>query len=113
VNDQDAKELCFGLIYADSEEEVIQLLTDRGLWDDTRSWRYYGDDELNWSRAGNQQGRSDFALNEKLVNAIDSRLMLECMLAGIAPEDPEAPKSMREAVNRFIENWLSTRLRLG
>jgi hypothetical protein len=43
-------------------------------------------------------------VNEKLVNTIDSRLMLECMLAGISPEDEtNAPKSMREAVNRFIE----------
>jgi hypothetical protein len=109
MNNQDAMELCLALIYEDSEEEVVRILKDRGLWDDPRHWRYYGDDELNWNRAGNQQGRSDFALNEKLVNTIDSRLMLECMLAGIPPEDPAAPQSMREAVNRFIEkSWSGT-----
>jgi hypothetical protein len=98
------------LIHADSEEEVVRILKKRGLWDNPDYWRYYGDDELNWNRAGNQQARADFALNEKLVNTIDSRLMLECMLAGINPEDEvKAPKSMREAVNRFIEKtWSGT-----
>jgi hypothetical protein len=101
---EDAKKLCLELINADSEEEVVAILKKWGFWDDPACWRYYGDDELNWNRAGNQQARSDFAVNEKLVNTIDSRLMLECMLAGINPEDHQkAPQSMREAVNRFIE----------
>jgi hypothetical protein len=107
VKQADAKKLCHELINTDSEDEVIAILKKWGLWDDPANWRYYGDDELNWNRAGNQQARADFALNEKLVNTIDSLLMLECMLAGINPEDQvNAPKSMREAVNRFIEkSW--------
>jgi hypothetical protein len=106
----DAKKLCLELINTDSEEEVVAILQKWGFWDNRACWRYYGDDELNWNRAGNQQSRSDFAINEKLVNTIDSRLMLECMLAGINPEDEaKAPKSMREAVNRFIEKtWSGT-----
>ncbi len=113
VNDQQAEELCMALIQADSEDEVIQILKERALWDDPRYWRYYGDDELNWNRAGNQQGRADFALNEKLVNTIDTRLMLECMLAGIAPEGPDAPSTIREAVNRFIEGTWSGTLKVS
>jgi len=109
VNDDEAKMLCLELIHADGEEVVVEILKKRGLWDHPDHWRYYGDDELNWNRAGNQQARADFAVNEKLVNTIDSRLMLECMLAGIPPEDPKAPQSMREAVNRFIEKtWGGT-----
>jgi hypothetical protein len=93
---EDAKKLCLELINADSEEEVVAILKKWGFWDDPACWRYYGDDELNWNRAGNQQARSDFAVNEKLVNTIDSRLMLECMLAGINPEDHQkAPQSRR------------------
>lgn len=99
----EAKKLCLELMNSDAEEEVVDLLRKRGLWDNPDYWRYYGDDELNWNRAGNQQARSDFAANEKLVNTIDSRLMLECMLAGIPTDNPSAPQSMREAVNRFIE----------
>ncbi|MBI4183688.1 MAG: hypothetical protein HY521_06800 [Proteobacteria bacterium] len=109
MENEDAKELCLALIRADGEEEVVKVLQERGLWDDPRYWRYYGDDELNWNRAGNQQARSDFAVNEKLVNTVDSRLMLECMLAGIPPEGLDAPQSTREAVNRFIEKtWTGT-----
>jgi len=100
------KELCTSLMLADSEQQVIALLKERGYWDDPSCWRYYGDDELNWNRAGNQQVRADFALNEKLVNTIDTRLMLECMLDGVSPESAEAPQSIREAVNRFVEkSW--------
>ncbi|MBE0580152.1 hypothetical protein [Devosia sp.] len=109
MNNQEVKDLCLALMRVDSETEVVEILKGQGLWDDPRCWRYYGDDELNWNRAGNQQGRADFALNEKLVNTIDTRLMLECMLAGVAPEGPDAPQSIREAVNRFIEkSWSGT-----
>jgi hypothetical protein len=110
MNHPEAEELCLQLLKTDSEEEVVAILKKCGVWDNPAHWRYYGDDELNWNRAGNQQARADFALNEKLVNTVDSRLMLECMLAGINPEDEtKAPKSMREAVNRFIEKtWSGT-----
>jgi hypothetical protein len=110
VKYEDARKLCLELINTDSEDEVIGILKKWGYWDNPACWRYYGDDELNWNRAGNQQARADFAVNEKLVNTIDSRLMLECMLVGINPEDEtNAPKSMREAVNRFIEKtWSGT-----
>jgi hypothetical protein len=110
VKYDEAKKVCLELIHADGEEEVVAILKKWGVWDNPDNWRYYGDDELNWNRAGNQQARSDFAVNEKLVNTIDSRLMLECMLAEIDPEDEtKAPGSMREAVNRFIEKtWAGT-----
>lgn len=111
---EDAKRLCLELINTDSEEEVVAILKQWGLWDNPACWRYYGDEELNWDRAGNQSARSDFAVNEKLVNTIDSRLMLESMLAGINPEDEEnAPDTMREAVNRFIEKTWSGVLKVS
>ena len=113
MTNEETKKLCLDLIRADGEEEVVEILTAAGLWDDPDCWRFYGDDELNWNRAGNQQGRTDFAINEKLVNTIDSRLMLECMLSGIAPEDPEAPQTMREAVNRFIEKTWTGKLKVS
>jgi hypothetical protein len=103
MTDEDARELCLELISSETEEEVIDLLKAQGYWDDPRYWRYYGDRELNWSQAGGQQARSDFALNEKGVNAIDSLLTLLCLLAGIDPEGPGAPKTIREAVARFVE----------
>lgn len=99
-----AKELCEQLINADVEADVIALLTAAGYWGDPACWRYYGDNELNWSQAGGQQGRADFALNEKAINSIDAVLTLKCLLEGINPEGPEAPASVREAVAKFIEH---------
>lgn len=99
-----AKDLCLALMQADAESQVIDLLKAAGYWDNPNCWRYYGDSELNWSQAGGQQGRADFALNEKAINSIDSVLTLLCLLAGIDPEGPEAPSSIREAVAKFVEH---------
>ncbi|HVA19433.1 MAG TPA: hypothetical protein VMU55_04595, partial [Solirubrobacteraceae bacterium] len=69
---------------------------------DARNVGYYGDNALNWSQAGGQQGRADFALNEKAINSIDAVLTLKCLLAGINPEGPQAPPTIRAAVAQFI-----------
>ncbi len=103
MDNAQTKDLCLKLLRADKEQDVIDLLRQAGLWDDPACWRYYGDNELNWSQAGGQQGRADFALNEKVINSIDAVLTRECLLAGIDPQSSEAPKSIREAVARFIE----------
>jgi hypothetical protein len=45
TNDQ-IRDLCVALLYADTEDEVIGLLNSAGFWDNSTLWRYYGDDEL-------------------------------------------------------------------
>jgi len=89
---------------ADSEEEVIGLLEEAGIWDKKDLWRFYGDYENNYNTIGNQQGRPDAALVEKVVNAVDARLMNECLTRGIDPEGPRAPKSIRQAVAMFFDD---------
>lgn len=103
MNDSQLKELCLALMRADSEEEVIQLLKDAGYWDRPEYWRYYGDRETNFNSAGNQQAKPDAALVEKLINAVDARLMNECLVRGIDPAGNAAPQSIREAVAMFFE----------
>jgi hypothetical protein len=103
MNEAQAKELCLALMRADSEEEVISLLEEAGLWDDKGLWRFYGDYENNYNTIGNQQGRPDAALVEKVVNAVDARLMNECLVRGIDPEGPAAPQSIRQAVAMFFD----------
>ena len=49
MTNHELRELCLSLLKADSEEEVVQILTDRGFWDDPKLWRYYGDREDNFS----------------------------------------------------------------
>jgi hypothetical protein len=88
---------------ADTEAEVVSLLRSAGYWDDDASWRYYGDQDSNYGIVGNQASKPDVALVEKIVNAVDARLILECQLRGIDPEGPDAPRSIRSAVAEFFE----------
>ncbi len=99
-----AKELCLRLMRADSQDEVVQVLTDAGYWNDPRCWRLFDDNENNYSTIGNQQSRAEAALVEKIINSIDARLVNACLLRGIPPDSPSAPRSIREAVARFFEN---------
>jgi len=103
MNNVETKELCLSLMKADTEKEVILLLTNAGYWDNPSAWRYYGDRESNFNTIGNQQSRPEAALVEKLINAVDARLMNECLERGIDPEGAAAPQSIREAVARFFE----------
>lgn len=97
-------ELCLSLMNADSEAEVIGVLTDAGYWDDEKAWRYYGDRETNYNSVGNQSSKPDVAIVEKIVNSVDARLLLECQLRGIDPEGPDAPPTIRAAVAEYFED---------
>src|SRR5258706_603717 len=77
MNNNQKKDLCLALMRADSEAEVVRILTEASYWGDKRVWRLYGDRENNFSTIGNQQNRPDAALVEKLINSVDARLMHE------------------------------------
>jgi len=98
----DAKEFCLKLLRAETEEEVIDLLTRYGCWSDRSLWKPYGDMPNNRSIVGNQQSSSVAALVEKLVNSIDAILMAECYRRGIDPKSPKAPRTMRAAAELFF-----------
>ncbi|HLF44630.1 MAG TPA: hypothetical protein VJA46_14050 [Acidimicrobiia bacterium] len=99
----DTADLCLSLMRADHEDEVVELLTEAGYWEDPTVWRHLGDMENNFSSVGNQQSEPIAALVEKIVNGVDARLMNACHEAGIDPEAVTAPGSIREAVSRFFE----------
>ena len=97
------KRLCLDLLYSESEDEVIHHLKAAGYWDDPSVWRFYGDNENNWDRIGNQQSSPVPAVIEKLVNSIDAVLMRECLIRGIDPEGRDAPKSINAALSDFFD----------
>jgi hypothetical protein len=103
MKNEEKHQLCRSLMRADSEAEVIHLLSEAVLWENRRVWRLYGDRENNFSTIGNQQNRPDAALVEKLVNSVDARLMHECLARGISPESTAAPQTIRDAVSKFFE----------
>ena len=98
----DNKELALKLAAAEAEEEVINILTTQGLWDDMSRWQPYGQNENNFSIIGNQQSSADAALVEKLVNSVDAVLMKECLLKGIDPTSAAAPQSIASALEEFF-----------
>ena len=102
TNDQ-IKELCLSLLYADEEEKIIDILREAGFWNDPLAWRAYGDSSGNFSTIGNQQSRPEAALVEKIVNSVDARLMNKCLAKGIDPCSNDAPQSIRHAVASFFE----------
>ena len=95
------KDLALKLAYAETEEDVIEILKNEKRWDDMSCWRPYGDNENNISTIGNQQSNSDAALVEKLINSVDAMLMKECALRGIDAESDKAPQSTVEALQLF------------
>lgn len=103
MNNDEKRDLCLSLMQANSEADVVSVLTASDYWENRRVWRLYGDRENNYSTIGNQQNKPDAALVEKLINSVDARLMHECLAAGINPELPAAPQSIRQAVARFFE----------
>lgn len=96
-------ELCMLLMRADTEDEVVEILRSAGYWDDPASWRLFSDNDNAFSVIGNQQAEAIAAFVEKIINSVDARLVDACRMAGVDPEAPDAPQSMREAVARFFE----------
>lgn len=92
------------MMKVDTEDDVIELLKKAGYWDNDDAWRYYGDQDVNYSIIAGQSSKPDVALVEKIVNSVDARLILECQLRGIDPAEPAAPKSIRSAVAEFFED---------
>ena len=120
TSNEEIKEFALQLLHADSEDDVLTILKEAEYWDDPSLWRLYGDKEGNFATIGAQQSRPEAALVEKLVNSVDTRLILECLKNKIEPDSPDAPQSIDDAVARFFEgkqhdgsimNWSKTQRR--
>jgi hypothetical protein len=113
----DYKKLCTELLHAESEQRVLEILTQYNLTDH-RNWKILGDMPNNRAMVNNQQQDPIGAMVEKVINQIDAVLTKACFLAGINPDDQsKAPKSMAEAAETFFKikdgnlaNLLSTEL---
>ncbi len=96
------KDLCLQLVHADSEEEVIKILSKAGYWENNSAWVPFNNDDGNWSTIGNQSAKADSAMVEKIINSVDAMLMGECKARGEDPESSSAPSSIEDAVNKYF-----------
>lgn len=97
----DVKKLALSILKAETEENVIHLLNNEGLWTNLDYWKPFGANENNVSTIRNQQSKPDAAIVEKIINSVDAILIKKCAQAGIDPESQEAPGTMYEAIERF------------
>ena len=97
------EKLCLNLAKAETTEEAITLLKESGYWNSEDFWHPYGGNPNNATIIYNQAGDSVRSLVEKLTNSQDQLLILECLKRGIDPEGPEAPRSMKEATEKFFK----------
>lgn len=107
----DPRKLCEALLEADYEggdDGVVAILTKAEYWDDPSVWRDLGDEPENYSTVGSQQSRAEQALVEKLVNAVDTKLIAAARIAGIDPEDASAPQSMQKARETLFAEQLKS-----
>lgn len=106
VNSKKMKQLCMSLVQCETEEELIDILQKKQLWDE-HNWKLFGDDENNFSIIGNQQSKPESALVEKLVNSVDAMLMGECLSRGIVADSNDAPPTNKDALSTFFYTILT------
>ncbi len=97
------KNLCLNLVNAESEKEVINILTEKKLWNSPANWTFFGGRENNYGDIGNQQSKADGALVEKIINSVDAILMAENNIRKHENSNYIEPKSIREATEKFFK----------
>ncbi|MDN5845415.1 MAG: hypothetical protein L0H53_03980 [Candidatus Nitrosocosmicus sp.] len=100
---KNSKELFLALLKADSEDEITNILRKWDVFDNDKYWRTLGDSSTNYSITGGQQSTPEAALKEKIVNAEDAILEGECLKRRIDPTSPQAPQSMKNAMELFFD----------
>lgn len=104
--------LCLKLLKCETEKEIINLLKHYDFYSNPDNWKIYGDNENNYGTISNQQSTPEGAMVEKIVNSIDALLLRECKRNGINPESSLAPKSLKEAVEKYKDKLNYTDLHI-
>jgi len=96
------KDLFFSIYNAKDEEELLDIISSHPKIFDDSNWKPLGNNDSNYGVVKNQQSIHIAALIEKITNALDAILSKECYVGGVEPKSKEAPRSMEEAIERFL-----------
>jgi hypothetical protein len=99
----DPKEVCFKLLYADSEREIQKIVESVSEMRSSRNWRPLDRRETNFNITSNQASDGGKALTELMTNMVDAVLLRRAKEMNIDPEGKRAPKTMYEAVDKLIK----------
>ena len=96
------EDLFWKLYSACREEEVQEVIESYPNIFRQANWYPYGGNESNFGVVENQQAAPVPALVEKVTNSIDAILMKKCREDGMDPTSPDAPQSIKDAVERYF-----------
>jgi len=97
------KDVCLGLLAAESEADVQQMIDSQPEMRNPKNWRPLDNRETNFNITSNQASDGGKALTELMTNMVDAVLMKHAFLKGIDPKGPKAPKTMHKAVDLLIK----------
>jgi hypothetical protein len=98
-----SKELCFRLLAAESEKEVLEIMEGSPDMKKASNWRPLDNRETNFNVTSNQASDGGKALTELMTNMVDAVLMKHAYLKKIDPKSPKAPRTMYEAVDKLVK----------
>ncbi|MGE0666891.1 MAG: hypothetical protein AB7O49_10080 [Sphingomonadales bacterium] len=99
-----SKELCLALLEAESEKEALEIMQGSAEMGDLANWKPLDGRETNFNVTSNQASDGGKALTELMTNMVDAVLLKAALQRGVDPKSPAAPKTMYEAVDKFIKN---------
>jgi hypothetical protein len=99
-----SKNICLKLLHAESEAEALAVIAAVSEMADSKNWRPLDGRETNFNVTSNQASDGGKALTELMTNMVDAVLMKAASEHGIDPRSKTAPKTMYQAVDRFIKN---------
>ncbi|MBZ9732236.1 hypothetical protein LB534_00100 [Mesorhizobium sp. CA18] len=96
------RDLLLDILAAESEADLIKVLSIDGVLEDSNRWRPLGAFPNNQSIVHAQQSSPAAALVEKFTNSLDAILLKHCKTKKIDPRSAEAPQSMKIAVADYF-----------
>ena len=104
------KKLGLKLLRAESEAEVAKIVKSDPAMSDGGNWYPLDNRDTNFNVVTNQATTGGKAATELITNMVDAMLMKRCHEEDIDPRGKDAPSTMYEAVDKFVENMNGGRL---
>ena len=104
------QDLCMKILRAESEEEVLQIIKNNAGMAKKENWRFIDNRDTNFNIVKNQATTGGKAATELITNMVDAMLTKHCLEKGVDPKGKKAPKTMYDAVDKFVQNMNGGRI---
>ena len=98
----DSKELCLGLLRAESECEVDAIIESEPILSDPVNWYPVDGRDTNFNVVTNQASTGSKALTELCTNMVDAILMKHAYMKGIELTGQDAPQTVIAGVRELV-----------